>query len=506
MLLKRVGSQTTPPPGPSEATLPLLPLSKTPSSGNGTNSNFEGMRVATPVAPPPSTGSMPAIPGMGMPGLVIDRGRLTEFRNQIVNRIQTSIGPSTILMRDEKTIKELASKFRTIYEQLQVNLPPDQQKLLFDEVLAEMVGFGPLEALLADESITEIMVNSPEMIFVEQKGKLHETDIHFESDEHVMRIINRIIAPLGRRIDRKSPMVDARLPDGSRVNAIIPPCALKGPCITIRKFSKKPLTYTDLIRFGTVTEDMMKFLEACVVARLNIVVAGGTGSGKTTLLNVLSGFIPEDERIVTVEDAAELQLQQRHVISLETKKPEVDGSAEVTIRDLVKNCLRMRPDRIVVGECRGGEALDMLQAMNTGHDGSLTTAHANTPRDTCSRLETMCLMSGMDLPLKVIREQISSAVNLIVQQARLRDGQRKVTFITEVQGMESDQIVLQDIFHFVETGTDSNGKVMGDLKPTGLRPRFIDKLDIVGYKLPATMFGAVLPGMPGYNKDRNKSR
>jgi len=250
----------------------------------------------------------------------------------------------------------------------------------------------------------------------------------------------------------------------------------------------------------------MKFLEACVVARLNIVVAGGTGSGKTTLLNVLSGFIPEDERIVTVEDAAELQLQQRHVISLETKKPEVDGSAEVTIRDLVKNCLRMRPDRIVVGECRGGEALDMLQAMNTGHDGSLTTAHANTPRDTCSRLETMCLMSGMDLPLKVIREQISSAVNLIVQQARLRDGQRKVTFITEVQGMESDQIVLQDIFHFVETGTDSNGKVMGDLKPTGLRPRFIDKLDIVGYKLPATMFGAVLPGMPGYNKDRNKSR
>lgn len=502
MLLKRVGNNNTSTERPaSETAAPPPPLQNTASQNIGLS---DGARISTPIAPPPSpgAGALPAIPGMGMPGVVIDRSRIRDFRNQIVSRIQNSIGPNTVLTRDEKTIKELASKFRAIYDQMQITLPPEQQKLLFDEVLAEMVGFGPLEQLLADDTISEIMVNSADMIFVEKKGKLQEIDVRFEDDDHVMRVINRIIAPLGRRIDRKSPMVDARLPDGSRVNAIIPPCAIKGPSITIRKFSKKPLSFQDLVRFGTVTEDMMKFLEACVRARLNIVVAGGTGSGKTTLLNVLSGFIPEDERIVTVEDAAELQLQQRHVVSLETKKAELDGTGEVTIRDLVRNCLRMRPDRIVVGECRGGEALDMLQAMNTGHDGSLTTAHANTPRDTCSRLETMCMMSGMDLPLKVIREQIASAVDVIVQQSRLRDGSRKVINITEIQGMEGDQIVLQDIFEWAEEGQDANGKVIGKLRPTGLRPKFIDKFSLIGYKMPPSMFGATLPGMPGYKDSR----
>jgi pilus assembly protein CpaF len=391
-------------------------------------------------------------------------------------------------------MKELSTKFKLIYDQLQINLPKEEQTILFDEVIAEMVGFGPLEQLLLDETITEIMVNGPKLIFIEQKGRITESPITFENDDHVMRIINRIIAPLGRRVDRKSPMVDARLPDGSRVNAIIPPCALNGPTITIRKFNKKPLTVENLINFGSITADMAKFLEACVKAKLNIVVSGGTGSGKTTLLNVLSSFIPEEDRIVTIEDAAELQLQQRHVVSLETKKPEVDGTGEVTIRDLVKNSLRMRPERIVVGECRGSEALDMLQAMNTGHDGSLTTLHANTPRDATRRIETMCLMAGMDLPLKVLREQMSSAINVIIQQSRLRDGSRKVTFITEVQGMEGDNIVLQDIFIFEEEGQDHAGKVIGRLKPTGLRPKFEDKLKMIGYNLPPSMFGAAFPG------------
>ncbi len=446
----------------------------------------------TPSSAPPGPG--PSVPGAGLNGVVVDRTRLRDYRNLIVNRIQASIGPNTILTRDDKTVRDLAAKFKSVYETLQINLPSDQQSLLFDEVLAEMVGFGPLEQLLADDTISEIMVNGPNQIYIEQKGKLRESDILFENDDHVMRVINRIIAPLGRRVDRKWPMVDARLPDGSRVNAIIPPCAIKGPTITIRKFSKKPLTPQDLVRFGTVTEDMVKFLEACVRARLNIVVAGGTGSGKTTLLNILSSFIPDDERIITIEDAAELQLSQRHVVSLESKPADVDGTGKVEIRDLVKNSLRMRPERIVIGECRGGETLDMLQAMNTGHDGSLTTTHANTPRDTLSRLETLSMMAGMDLPIRVIREQIASAVNLIVQQARLRDGSRKVIYITEVQGMEEANIVLQDIFMWREEGQDANGKVIGQLAPTGLRPKFYEKLEMVGYKLPPSLFGAQMPG------------
>jgi pilus assembly protein CpaF len=350
------------------------------------------------------------------------------------------------------------------------------------------LGFGPLETLLGDESITEIMVNGAQKVYIERQGKIEKTNLAFESDDHLMRIIDRIVSPLGRRIDESSPYVDARLPDGSRVNAIIPPLALNGPTLTIRKFSKIPLTIDDLIRFGTITPEAIEFLNACVVARLNVIVSGGTGSGKTTSLNVLSGFIPNDERIITVENAAELQLRQEHVVTLESRPPNIEGKGEVTIRDLVINCLRMRPDRIVVGECRSGEALDMLQAMNTGHDGSLTTLHSNSPRDTLARLETMVLMAGMDLPVRAIREQIASAVDLIVHQERMRDGSRKIVNITEVQGMEGDVIVMSDIFGFEQQGMEG-GRVIGRLKPTGLRPKFVERIESANIHLPAGIFG-----------------
>jgi pilus assembly protein CpaF len=312
--------------------------------------------------------------------------------------------------------------------------------------------------------------------------------ITFESNDHVMRVIDRIVAPLGRRIDESSPYVDARLPDGSRVNAVIPPISLVGPVLTIRKFSKNPITIEQMIQFGSVTEEAVQFLKACVEARLNIVISGGTGSGKTTLLNILSSFIPSDERILTIENAAELQLRQEHVVTLESRPPNIEGRGEITIRDLVINALRMRPERIIVGECRGGETLDMLQAMNTGHDGSMTTAHANTPRDALSRIETMCLMAGMDLPIRAIREQMASAVDLICQQERMRDGTRKVTTITEVSGMEGDVITMTDLFVFEQTGTE-NGRIMGRMRPTGLRPKFMDKIESAGIHLPPSIFG-----------------
>jgi pilus assembly protein CpaF len=343
---------------------------------------------------------------------------------------------------------------------------------------------------LNDETITEIMVNGPNQVYVERSGKLERTDVVFRSDEHVLHIIEKIVAPLGRRIDESSPMVDARLPDGSRVNAVIPPISLVGPSITIRKFAKDPFTIDDLINFGTLSLEMAAFLEAAVKARLNVVVSGGTGSGKTTTLNVLSSFIPEGERIVTIEDAAELQLSQEHVVSLETRPANIEGKGAITIRDLVRNSLRMRPERIIVGEVRSGEALDMLQAMNTGHDGSLTTGHANSPRDMLSRLETMVLMAGMDLPVRAIREQIASAIDLIVQQSRLRDGSRKITHITEVQGMEGDVIVLQDLFVYEQRGIDSSGKCLGTFRSTGIRPRAIQKLEAAGITLPAVMFAS----------------
>ena len=362
--------------------------------------------------------------------------------------------------------------------------PERIKKEVFDEALR----LGPLEDLLADETVTEIMVNGPHQVYVERGGRLQLTDLQFSDDASVLAIIERIVAPLGRRIDESQPYVDARLKDGSRVNAIIPPLSLVGPSITIRKFAKKKLTVEDFIRFGTWNADAAKFMEVCVKLRKNIVVAGGTGSGKTTLLNLLSSFIPATERIVTVEDAAELKLAQPHVVRLEARPANVEGKGAVTIRDLVKNCLRMRPDRIIVGECRSGEALDMLQAMNTGHDGSLTTVHANSPRDVVSRLETMVLMSGMELPSRAIREQIASAIDIIIHESRLADGSRKVTAITEVTGMEGQQIVMQDLFTFRQTGLDANGKILGEFKPTGAMPTFFDTLKSRGINLDPRIF------------------
>ncbi len=356
-------------------------------------------------------------------------------------------------------------------------------------VLNEAVGLGPLEALLEDDEVTEIMVNAFDDIYVEKKGRLIRSDIAFSSDSAVMSAIERIVSPLGRRIDESSPMVDARLPDGSRVNAIIPPLALRGPTLTIRKFSKKKLNVDDLIGFGTINQAMAKFLQMAVEQHCNIVISGGTGSGKTTLLNIMSNFIPETERIITIEDAAELKLAQPHVVSLESRPANLEGKGAIPIRDLVKNCLRMRPDRIVVGECRGGEALDMLTAMNTGHDGSLTTVHANTPRDVVSRLEVMVMMAGMDLPARAIREQIASAVHVIVQQSRLADGSRKITHISEITGMEGDTVQLNDIFVYRQEGFDEEGKVVGQYIPTGQVPHFYESLRSRGVIVDMSIFG-----------------
>lgn len=361
-------------------------------------------------------------------------------------------------------------------------------KRLLQELLDEVFSFGPISPFLRDPSVSEVMINGPYQVYVERSGKLEKTGVQFRDHAHVLHVIEKIVAPLGRRIDEASPMVDARLPDGSRVNAVIPPLALDGPALTIRKFSKDPLQVGDLIRFGTLTPEMAKFLEACVRARLDVVISGGTGSGKTTTLNVLSSFIPEEERIITIEDAAELQLHQEHWVRLETRPPNIEGRGAVTMRDLVRNVLRMRPDRIVVGEVRSGEALDMLQAMNTGHDGSLTTGHANSPRDALARLETMVLMAGMDLPVRAIREQIASALDLIVHQSRLQDGSRKITHLTEVQGMEGDTVILQDLFVFERGGIDARGRVAGHFRSAGIRPKFLTKLHAVGITVPDEIF------------------
>lgn len=362
------------------------------------------------------------------------------------------------------------------------------RKKVIEDLVNDLTGFGPINPLLLDEDVSEVMVNGPKQVYCERKGKLELTEIQFRDNEHVMSVIEKIVSPLGRRIDESSPMVDARLPDGSRVNAIIPPLALNGPTITIRKFSKDPYTIRDLINFGSISEEMAIFLEACVKARLNIFVSGGTGSGKTTTLNVLSNFIPHDERIVTIEDAAELQLGQDHVVSLESRPPNIEGKGSITIRDLVRNSLRMRPDRIIIGEVRGAEALDMLQAMNTGHDGSLATGHSNSPRDMIARLETMVMFAGVELPVKAIREQIAGAIDLIIQQSRLKDGTRKVVSITEVQGLEGDVIVLQDVFSFKQQGISPDGKIIGKLSPTGVLPMFYDRLEKSGIHIPNSIF------------------
>lgn len=416
------------------------------------------------------------------------RDAYADVKTRVQNQLIAEIDPKMDMSQTDEVRATIEEMFDQILTEDNIVLSRAERQRLFESIVAEILGYGPIEPLLRDESITEIMVNGAKQIYIERNGKLEKTNYVFESDDHAMRIIDRIVAPLGRRIDESQPYVDARLPDGSRVNAIIPPLALNGPTLTIRKFSKKPLTIQNLIDFGTITPEAVEFLRACVVSRLNCVVSGGTGSGKTTFLNILSGFIPEDERIITVENAAELQLRQDHVVTLESRPPNIEGKGEVTIRDLVINCLRMRPDRIVVGECRGGEALDMLQAMNTGHDGSLTTAHSNSPRDTLSRLETMCLMAGMDLPIRAIREQVASAVDVIIHEERMRDGSRKVVNITEVQGMEGDVIVMQDIFTFEQTGFEG-GKVIGRLKPTGIRPKFMDKIEAMNIRLPPSIFG-----------------
>ena len=355
-----------------------------------------------------------------------------------------------------------------------------ERSKLLKEIYNDVMGLGPLEVLLNDDDITEIMVNGPSQVYVERKGKLELSDVVFKDKTHVMNIINRIVSTVGRRIDESSPMVDARLKDGSRFNAVIPPLSLVGPSMTIRKFSRSPFTASDLVKFGSLSPKMVAFLEACVKGRMNIIVSGGTGSGKTTLLNVLSSSIPNNERIVTIEDAAEIQLAQDHVVTLESRPPNLEGSGQITIRDLVRNSLRMRPDRIIVGEVRAGEAIDMLQAMNTGHDGSLTTAHANSPRELMSRLETMVLMSGMDLPVRAIREQIHSAIDIVVHQSRMKDGSRKVINITEVVGMEGDTITLQDIYTYKVEGIDSNGRMKGNFTSTGIRPNFLEKLTSSG--------------------------
>lgn len=411
-----------------------------------------------------------------------------DLKSTVQNKLLAELDPSMDITRKDEVRRQIAELFNNILAEENLLLAKTERERLFETIVADILGFGPLEALLQDDTITEIMVNGPKNIFVERSGNLTLAGVTFENDDHVLRIIDRIVSPLGRRVDESQPYCDARLPDGSRVNIVIRPISLVGPTITIRLFSKTPFGVKDLISFGSMTPEIAQFLQACVVAHLNMVVSGGTGSGKTTLLNVLSSFIPNGERIVTIENAAELQLQQEHVVSLESRPPNIEGKGQVSIQDLVVNSLRMRPDRIVVGECRSGEALDMLQAMNTGHDGSLTTLHANSPRDAIARLEVMCLMAGMDLPVRAIREQVASAVDCIVQQQRLRDGSRKIIYITEIQGMEGEMITMSDIFEFEQTGYEKN-KIVGRIRPTGLRPRFIDRIEDAGINLPSNVFG-----------------
>jgi pilus assembly protein CpaF len=415
-------------------------------------------------------------------------GSYFDLKTRVQNKLLSELDPSMDITRTDEVKRTIQELFEQILSEENIVLSRPERARLFEQIAAEILGLGPLQPLLEDDTITEVMVNGAKNIYIERKGKLHRVPVTFENNDHVLRIIDRIVAPLGRRIDESSPYVDARLQDGSRVNAVIPPISLVGPVLTIRKFSKNPITVEQLVQFGSISMEALQFLKACVEARLNIIISGGTGSGKTTLLNVMSGFIPDDERIITIENAAELQLRQEHVVTLESRPPNIEGRGEITIRDLVINSLRMRPERIIVGECRGGETLDMLQAMNTGHDGSMTTAHANSPRDTLARIETMCLMAGMELPVRAIREQVASAIDVIVQQERMRDGTRKVVTVAEVSGMEGDVITMTDIFSFEQTGVES-GKIIGRLRPTGLRPKFMDKIEAAGINLPPSIFG-----------------
>jgi pilus assembly protein CpaF len=479
-LLKRI--ERARPAAEGEAT-PAVPAVPTPVAPGGGSQPPAPTAGGTPTPAPASSvasrfsGAMPA------------RESFREAKFRVQNRLINELDPKLDLTNQVEVRRQIETLFGTIADEEGLALTRAERVRMLEQITDEILGLGPLEPLLRDETLTEVMVNGPQQVYIEREGKLELTNVTFQNDEHVMKIIQRIIAPIGRRVDESSPMVDARLADGSRVNAIIPPLSLVGPVITIRKFAATPYTVDDLVRFGTATPEMFEFLEACVKARLNIFVSGGTGSGKTTMLNILSSFIPDDERIVTIEDAAELQLRQEHVVTLEARPSNIEGKGAIPIRELVRNALRMRPDRIIVGECRSAEALDMLQAMNTGHDGSMSTGHANTPRDMLSRLETMVLMAGMDLPLRAIREQISSAVDLIVHQNRLKDGTRKITNITEVQGMEGEVIVMQDVFVFEQTGFNE-GKIEGRLKPTGIRPHFVERFEVAGIHLPPNIFGS----------------
>jgi len=409
----------------------------------------------------------------------------SRLHRAIINRMDLSkLG----VLQPEQLQAEVSRMAEELLLSEQTPLSYVDRERLVEEVRHELFGLGPLEPLLADPAISDILVNSPHNIYIERRGKIERTDVTFKDSEHLMRVIERIVSTVGRRIDESSPMVDARLPDGSRVNAIIPPLALDGPVLSIRRFGTDPLRINKLIEVGALTKDIADTFEMCVIARLNILISGGTGAGKTTLLNALSAFIPEDQRIVTIEDSAELQLQQPHVVRLETRPPNIEGKGEVTQRDLVKNALRMRPDRIVIGEVRGGEAIDMLQAMNTGHDGSLTTVHANTPRDALARLETMIQMTGMRLSDRAMRQQVASAINLVIQVARLTDGTRRITSISEITGMEGETITMQEIFQFERKGIDKDGKVIGRFRPTGVRPRFGERLKLYGMQLPRAFF------------------
>ena len=439
-------------------------------SGDGSRlSSLQARRVSAPITSPQA-------------------GSYFDLKTRVQNRLLAELDPSMDITKTDDVRRTIQELFEQILTEENIVLSRPERARLFEQIAAEILGFGPLQPLLEDETITEIMVNGAKNIYIERKGKLHRVPVTFENNDHVLRIIDRIVAPLGRRIDEASPYVDARLPDGSRVNAVIPPISLVGPVLTIRKFSKNPITLEQLVQFGSVSAEALQFLKACVESRLNVVISGGTGSGKTTLLNILSSFIPADERIITIENAAELQLRQEHVVTLESRPPNIEGRGEITIRQLVINSLRMRPERIIVGEIRDEAALDMLQAMNTGHDGSMTTLHSNGPRDTLSRLETMTLMAGMELPARAIREQISSAIDVIVHQDRMRDGTRKVVSVTELTGMEGDVITMTDIYVFEQTGVD-NGQIVGRLRPTGLRPKFMDKIEASGIHLPPSIFG-----------------
>lgn len=464
-----------------------MSLLKRIEQGQGKPSEQSPGAPQAPAADPSRLSSLQAR-RVSAPSATPQAGTYFDLKTRVQNRLLAELDPSMDITKTEDVRKTIQGLFEQILSEENIVLSRPERARLFEQITAEILGLGPLQTLLEDETITEVMVNGAKNIYIERKGKIHRVPVTFESNDHVMRIIDRIVAPLGRRIDESSPYVDARLADGSRVNAVIPPISLVGPTLTIRKFSKVPITLEQLVQFGTVTPESLQFLKACVEARMNIVISGGTGSGKTTLLNILSSFIPSDERILTIENAAELQLRQEHVVTLESRPANIEGRGEITIRNLVVNALRMRPDRIIVGEIRDDAALDMLQAMNTGHDGSMTTLHSNSPRDTLARLETMTMMAGMDLPVRAIREQVSSAIDLIVHQERMRDGSRKVTFVTEVSGMEGDVITTTDLFVFEQTGLE-NGKVLGHMRPTGLRPKFMEKIEAAGIHLPPSIFG-----------------